>query len=345
MKHPTGYASSRRTASPERQVQLELRRSPGRNKEPKKEPETEQKSHFWRWVGLVALLHVVVISLFCLFYEFAPSTPPPEPFISLLPPGDTVKGTPGAQQAPKIGPSTPAPSVQHTAPPPVPVQPPPQPVAVKPPPVPVPQPVEPPVVKTDVPQLVPDKPVPKPPQKVKVKVDLTQLVDGPVPDKPVVKPKHHKKPVAVAPTDDNAPDSDAPSNPNSTGLSKEQIAQQLGKKIEESGATNAEKIGKSGSANSHANSFADFYDSIRDQAYSKWKYPNLADETANSPVVTIHVEKDGHVPPDQVVLTQSSGNAAYDQSALAAAKSLGYLYQPLPEGCPPDISINFKLTR
>ena len=62
-------------------------------------------------------------------------------------------------------------------------------------------------------------------------------------------------------------------------------------------------------------------------------------------MVKIHVEKDGRVPPELVTLEQSSGNQAYDQSALDATRSLGYLLQPLPDGCPPDIHINFKLTR
>jgi TonB family protein len=78
---------------------------------------------------------------------------------------------------------------------------------------------------------------------------------------------------------------------------------------------------------------------------SQWQSPNLADETAVNPIVQIHVEKDGRVPAESAHLIQSSGNASYDDSALAAAKNLGYLHEPLPDGCPPDIPITFKLTR
>ncbi|MCE0484726.1 MAG: TonB C-terminal domain-containing protein [Methylacidiphilales bacterium] len=341
MKHTTGYAQPRRLASPKKQVRLDLRRNPG--KTPDGEPELESKSSFWKWFGFVALLHVIIITGFYFLYQFlAIQPPPPEQFISLLPPGNTVKGTPGVQQAPKVGASTPAPAAQHAAPPP----PPPQPVAIQPKPAPVPKPIEPqPVVQSDVPPLVPEKPVVKPPPKVKVKVDLTQLVDGPAPDKPVKPKPHHKKPVAVTHPDDNAPDTDTPSSPDNNGLSREQIAAQLGQKLAHEGTTTATATGTSGSANSHPNSFADFYAAIHDQVLSKWTPPNLADATTVNPIIRIHVEKDGRVPPELVTLIRSSGNSAYDDSAVSVAKSLGYLYQPLPDGCPPDIPITFNLTR
>jgi len=331
MKHPTGYAPPRRRVSPKKQVRLDLRRSAP---PPDDDLGTRRKSHFWRWVSLVALLHLVAIGLFCLLYEGSPP-PPPEPFMSLLPPGDVVKGTAGTQEAPKLGPTTPAPSVQHSAPPPA---------AIQPPPKPTPRPAPPkPILTTDAPPLVPNKPTP--PKPPKVKIDLSQLVDGPATatDKPKPKP-HLTKPVTPA-HDSNAPDHASASNPDSTGLSKEQIAAKLGDKMKAAGVADSVKIGPSGSDHSQANPFAEFYDSLRDQAMSKWEYPNLDDETAVNPEVMIHVEKDGRVPPESVTLQRSSGNKAYDDSALAAAKNLGYTLEPLPDGCPPDISITFKLKR
>jgi TonB family protein len=125
-------------------------------------------------------------------------------------------------------------------------------------------------------------------------------------------------------------------------LSKEQIAAKLGEKLDAAGVKNAVKPGTSGSTDSRANPFADFYASIRDQAMNQWQSPNLSDANAVDPIVHIHVEKDGRVPTESVRLLQSSGNPAYDDSAIAAAKSLGYLHEPLPDGCPPDISITFK---
>jgi TonB family protein len=162
----------------------------------------------------------------------------------------------------------------------------------------------------------------------------------------VTKPKPPlKKPAAKTPDDSANQDHETTAKPDSAGLSKEQIAAKLGDKLDAAGVKNAIKTGTSGSDHSTANPFADFYASIRDQVMSQWQSPNLTDETAVSPIVQIHVEKDGRVPIESVHLVQSSGNSSYDDSAVAAARGLGYLHQPLPDGCPPDIPITFKLTR
>lgn len=357
MNHPTGYAKPRPLAAPRKKVRLDLQR-----RRPKPDPDDEldarQKSHFWKWVGLVALLHVAVLSLVYWIYEKTESAPkPPEQFISLLPEGDVVKGTPGAQEAHKLGPTTPAPAVHHSSAPPPPPTPAVQPKPVIPPPVAIepPKPIQPkplppkPVVKTEAPTPLADKPVtppkPAPPKPPKVKVDVT-LADAPAADKPVTTPKPHlKKPAAKSADDSEDQHHEATAKPDSAGLSKQQIAAKLGEKLDSVGVKNAAKSGASGSDNSRANPFADFYASIRDQVMSQWASPNLADETAVNPVVQIHVEKDGRVPVESVHLIQSSGNSAYDDSAVAAARGLGYLHEPLPDGCPPDIPITFKLTR
>ena len=348
MKSPASYAPPRRLAG-KRPVRLDLRRAAPRS--PDDGSIVERKSHFWKWFGLVALFHLVAICIFGWLYEASPTPKPPEQFISLLPDGDVVKGTPGAQQAPKVGATTPAPSVHSASPPPAPTPAvkPVTPTALIPPSIPTPKPIQPKpvVIKPDAPLVTQDKPVTPP--KPKVKVDLTQLVNGPAvaADKPVTKPKPHpKKPVAVTTTDDaNTSDRNAASNPDSHGLSREQIAQELGRKLQAAGINDAVKIGTSGAANSQPSSFADFYASIRDQVMSKWQHPNQLDDSAVNPIVQIHVEKDGRVPPESVTLVRSSGDPIYDDSALTAAKSLGYLLQPLPDGCPPDIPITFKLTR
>lgn len=338
MKPSVGSVSPRRLAA-QKPVRLNLRRAAplppdGENVRP--------KSHFWRWVILITLFHVLAIGIFSWLYRASPP-PPPESFISLLPPGNVVKGTPGQQEAAKVGVSTPA--AHQAAPTPAPQ------AAVKPPPAPTPPPVEPkPVIKPDAPLIAHDTPAIKPPKpappKPKVKVDLTQLVDGPAvaDDKPVVKPKPHKKHVEKT-TTDTATAQDTTSTPDNSGLSKAEIAAKLGQKLEAAGIKDAVNIGASGSDHTQANPFADFYASLRDQVMSKWTSPNLTDETAVNPVVQIHVEADGRVVPESVTLQRSSGNQSYDDSALAAARSIGYTLQPLPDGCPPDISITFKLTR
>jgi TonB family protein len=210
-------------------------------------------------------------------------------------------------------------------------------VAVKPPPVPVPVKPKPVIIKPDAPDVAAIKPPPPKPAVKLTKADLN-LADAPSPDKPVKSKTHPKKKTTVATNAD-------PSSPDTTGLSKEEIAAKLGQKLEQAGAVNQTAVGQDGSDHSQANQYQDFYRMIHDQVMGQWHHPNLVDETAVNPVVKIHVEKDGRVPPELVTLEQSSGNPDYDQSALDAARGLGYLLQPLPDGCPPDISINFKLTR
>jgi outer membrane biosynthesis protein TonB len=323
-----------------KQVRLDLRRAPP-PPDPDDEMANRQRSNFWKWFGLVALFHLLVLVGVMIFYR-GTSTPPPPQFMSLVPMGDTVEGTPGTQAAPKLGATTAAPAVHHhhttpTPTPPAPVTPPP--VAKTEPP---PEDAQPVVHEENAPKLVS---VPKPakpkPAKPKIKVDLT-LADGPVAKTPPPKHKHPNKP-APTPAEQQDDDRDA-STPDSAGLSKMQVASLLGKKIQAAGIENATKTGISGAADGHANPFADFYASIQEQVMNKWQNPDQDDLQATNPVVQIHVEKDGRVPPEQVVLLRGSGNKAIDDSALGAARDLGYTLQPLPDGCPPDISINFQLT-
>jgi outer membrane biosynthesis protein TonB len=339
MKSPAGKNPVRRRVA-KKQVRLDLRRAP-----PPPDPEDEranrQRSNFWKWFALVALFHVLIFAVVMFFYH--ESTPPPEPqFMSLVPLGDTVKGTPGTQEAPKLGATTAAPAMHkhHLKPPtptpPAPLEPPPVAQAQTPP-----DESRPIIHQENAPALVQSKPKPAKakPAKPKIKVDLT-LADGP-PEKTPPKHKHVKKAAPAASEQNDDRDAEAP---DSTGLSKMQVASLLGKKIEAAGIENSAKTGVSGSADGHANPFADFYASIQEQVMNKWQNPAQDDQQATNPVVQIHVEKDGRVPPEQVVLLHGSGNQAIDDSALSTAKSIGYTLQPLPDGCPPDISINFQIT-
>ncbi len=286
------------------------------------------RSPFWKWVAIIALVHLVIIAGFALL---RPQPQPPEPFISLLPTGDVVHGSPGAQQAPTAAPTTSS-AVARPA----------SAMASPPPPAPAPTPSAP-VPKAMMPKPAPTpvpKPAPPPVPKVKVDLHLVERVDDATPAP--AKPKHVKKTHHIAKTEPAA-DHDQAAAPDTTGLSREEIAAQLGKKLEAEGVQASQQAGTSGSTEGSANRFADFYASIRDQVMNKWITPNLTDQAQQPPVVMIHVESDGRVPPELVSLKQSSGNAVYDQSALEAARSIGYTLQPLPDGCPPDITINFKL--
>ncbi len=343
MKPTAGYAKPRRTPEPPPRARLNLQRRP--KPEPEEDLEARQNRAFWRVVVLIALLHVLVILGVSIYYLFAPTPKPPDQFITLLPAGDTVKGKPGAQQAHKIGANKPAAPSHHAAPPPpAPAHvAPPQPQAVTPPPVVKPPPPTP-IVKDNAlaPAPAPIKPArPKPPkpEKPKVKIDLHEVerVDATATDTPPKPAKHHsKKPVK---TPDDSPD-DADSSPDNTGLSKQQIAEKLGDKLEASGTEHAVKYGASGAPNGHANNFQDFYNLIANQVSDAWNSPLTPG--GKEPIVGMHVERDGHVVPESVHLITSSGDAAYDQAALDTVRHLGYLHQPLPDGCPPDITIRIN---
>jgi TonB family protein len=331
MNPPAGKPRARRPVA-KKPVQLNLRRTPTWPEED--ELNENPDGHFWRWFAIVVVLHVIAFIILALIFH-GRSQPQPE-FISLMPQGETVKGQPGPASAPKVAPTLPAPSKQEVEPtPPAP----PQPKVQK---VQPPESKPPPILKPNAPvQATPPKPKPKPkpPAPPKVKVDLT-LADAPDTDEPPPpKPKakvHPKKPAHKA-------DADAATSEETQGLSKQEVAQKLGDQFKDSGTEKADKTGIDGAAHVKQSDFADFYSSIHDQVMNKWTVPNAVDETAVDPVVQIHVDKDGRVPPDLVRLKRSSNNPAFDQSALEAARGMGYTLQPLPDGCPPDISITFNL--
>jgi TonB family protein len=343
MKPPAGQPRARRPVQ-RKQVQLNLRRTPTW---PEEDELDEPRGNFWKWFAVVLLAHVVALAVLLIIFHTHTPKPPPE-FISLLPSGDLAKGTPGAQAAPKIAPTTPKSSHTSTPMPPVPT--PVKPVPDKPkvhhviPPTPAPKP--PPILKDDArEQAPPVKPPPPPkiakvePAKPKIKVDLSQLVNAPDADEPKpVKAKVHPKKI----THPEEHHEDAVESEND-GLTPAQVAAKLGAKLRAEGSDKGTTTGPDGSTHSKASDFSGFYQSIHDQVMNKWSVPNSVDQTALDPIVRIHVEKDGHVPADRVTLERSSNNPAFDQSALEAARSMGYTLQPLPDGCPPDISITFNL--
>ncbi|MEI9999496.1 MAG: energy transducer TonB [Verrucomicrobiota bacterium] len=349
MKPTAGYAKGRarsgRITAPTRKTRLNLQRRRQPKPDPEEELDSQQRSTFWKWVLVVALFHVILILVGYVYYE-APSAPkPPEEFISLLPPGDTVKGTPGAQQAHKLGIHMAA-APHHAAPPP------PASAAPTPPRPVMPKTVVPPVVKTPPPPIVheaehalapvkppPPKPAKPVPPKPKVKVDL-HLVDRAENAETAPKPAKHHPPKPVKTHDTTGDDDD--DTPDSTGLSKQQIAEKLGDKLNASGTRNAEKVGASGAPNGSANRFQEFYELIAEQVHDEWNSPNVSSAVQAEPLVHIHVERDGRIAPGSVYLERSSGDPGYDQTAIETVKRIGQLREPLPEGCPPDITINFN---
>jgi outer membrane biosynthesis protein TonB len=342
MKSPAGQPRARRPVQ-RKQVQLNLRRTPTW---PEEDELDEPRGNFWKWFAVVLLAHVVVLAVLLILLHTHAAKPPLE-FMQVMPSGDLAKGTPGAQAAPKIAPTTPLSSHTSTPVPPEPT--PVKPVPEKPkihhviPPTPAPKP--PPILKDDArEQAPPVKPHPPKvakvePAKPKIKVDLSQLVNAPDTDEPKpAKAKPHPK--KVHHTEEHHEDAVESEN---DGLTPAQIAAKLGAKLEAEGTDKGTTTGPDGSTHSNNNDFAEFKNLIHDKVMSEWSVPNSVDPTAVDPLVRIHIDKDGYVPPDSVSLERSSNNLAIDQSALEAARKLGHLSEPLPDGFPPDTSISFNL--
>jgi TonB family protein len=124
------------------------------------------------------------------------------------------------------------------------------------------------------------------------------------------------------------------------GMSKEGVAEKLGAALKNSGVTNAVKIGRSGDPNGGGNDNAWYYTIIRDQMYTAWQPPMTVSSKRLHAIIQILVEKSGAI--SKVELLQSSGNQEYDDSALSAARSVGRIKQPLPEGLDGNITITFN---
>jgi TonB family protein len=354
---------------------------------PSKDPGND---HLWRWVGWVALAHVVVLLVFLLMGLFKPAPPKEQQWIDLMPSGSLTHGTP-AGTAPSAALHTnttashtqphhtstarleteetplpshpiahsPTPALHHISEEHTPVssespQPTPHrrhhetedpshtvptPSAVRPAPTihhsPTPHPVKtpPPVELQEVTRVVPA-----------AAPEATEAPERHASATPRPTEHHHHTPSPEPQhTAQDEPRDTTPDAPSQEEITR--LLQQHTSTANPAGVSQATHSGPSGVANGHANEFGPFYASIRDQIYDAWQAPGTPDGHAVSPVVQIHVEPDGRVPAEQVVLVRSSGNADYDNSALAAARSLGKLHQSLPAGCPPDIKVTFDPSR
>ncbi len=225
---------------------------------------------------------------------------------------------------------TPTPHRHHTPPPPIETpQPTESPVATAPP-------LTPPPVVQPTPTLKPHHTHTPTPHKVIV--DLHEVV-RPDPD-PAVSPDPTPSP-RPTPTHTHHPHVTPPpqDTPDPTQSTAE-IQHELEQHLQHAGVQSATNTGDSGIKGGQASDFGGFYDSIKNQVYDQWHAPGSIDPNLQA-IVQIHVEKDGRVPREQVTLVRSSGNQAYDDSALDAARNLGQLNMALPEGCPPDIKITF----
>ena len=256
-----------------------------------------------------------------------------------LPPTPSVSGSaPKAPEPPAPPPPQPPPPTPPT--PPTPPQPevvqPPMPPTPTPVPVPTPTPVIPPppsdivIPKKTIPHP-PTPPAPTPPAMPKPhtpQVNLTKVVrttqpPSPMPGTPV------SRPVPKA-TGQGA----------GTGLTPSAVADRLSQALNGSGAVAHVAVASpSGAVGAPGND--GYYNLIREQMYAKWAQPMELAGLHLRAKIQIKVERDGTI--SQSSLLASSGNATFDETALAAARRVVKLSKPRPNDVPEIVDITFKL--
>jgi len=296
-------------------------------------------------------------------------------FIAL--PSQQVSATPpasgSASQAPPPAAAPAAPTPVAPPPPPTPVTPPtpveptptpPTPVAETEPPAPAPTPDAPSAI------VIPQKPTPPAPEasvktdkaekKKKKKKAKTPAAAAPddtddeaTPDKPAAHvPKVNLQEVdrsAVAPSTAKGVADGKGTKPNESksaegegnGLTPSGVKDALSKSLNGQGL-DSRVVGPAGGGGGAAGT-ADqwYYDLIRQAMYGAWAQPSeFAGQHLNTKI-KIHIAADGTVSDPSIAA--SSGNAAYDASALDAARNVTQLSKPRPDAIPESIVVNFQL--
>jgi TonB family protein len=264
----------------------------------------KSKSSYQKTILTVAGVHVVVI-LILLFFPSFHKTKPQEKTLQWV----DLPPTSSTTVAPPL-PPTPAPPVPQKN-----IPSPPEPT----PPEPVTPPVKP---KPDPVTPVPDKPKPKP--------------ETPKPDpqpKPKPKPTPPKKPAPVQ-VDLTAVVKKTSKQPATQGN-----ANALTKRL--SDTVDSVQMKSSASTSASSSTVNRYHMEIRNALYQAWQRPTGGPRPLEAQV-TLKVLPDGTI--IYIRLTQSSGNAAMDNSVITATRQAGKLSKPLPQGMgSPDyeVTINF----
>jgi len=333
------------------------------------------RSSFRKTILWVALAHLVLLAIvgFCRFPAKAPASGQVMEFIAL--PSQQVSPTP-----PVSGSASQAPIPSAAAPPaPTPVAPrPPTPVTPPTPVEPTPTPPTPPVAETEPPTPAP---VPVAPSEIVIPQKPTPPAPETPAKTEKKKKKKAKTPAAAAPDDtddDTTPAKSAPhvpkvnlqevdrstaapsaakgvaegkgTKPNESksaegegnGLTPSGVKDELSKSLNSLGL-DSHLVGPASGGGGGPAGTADqwYYDLIRQAMYGAWTQPSeLAGEHLNTKI-KIHIAADGTVSDPSIAV--SSGNAAYDASALDAARSVTHLSKPRPDAIPESVNVNFQL--
>ncbi len=313
------------------------------------------------WVTLAHFLVLLLIG----FWPSAKNSPPPE--MTMIEMIDATSATPsskGPAPTPKIAtgpllgnPDQPPPAAGPTSPP----TPPPA-AAEK-------TPLPPPVEKTPEPPVqdpTPESVAPPTEQtddfavkETKNKTPQEPKKESKKPSPPDKKPSVSKKTpikvnlkeVARTGAESEASNSKAPSSTSrsssknssssNTQLSSSEITSRLGAALGKSGSGGAIQIGPLSSPGGGTGNFGSYYDLIRKQMFSAWNRPVHLTQKELTALVKITIENDGRI--SNVSLVSGSGIRDFDESIVEAARRVGRIREPLPEGLNHEITIRFKL--
>ncbi len=173
------------------------------------------------------------------------------------------------------------------------------------------------------------------PKKSAVKINLKEVVR--------TGEEGVKSQTKLSPSPSNSSLRPSSSKNNSLGesASPSEITSRLGSALSKSGTGGAVQIGPISSPGGGSGNFGTYYDLIRKQMFSAWNRPVHLTQKDLSALVKITIEKDGRI--SNVALVSGSGIRDFDESILEAARRVGKIREPLPEGLNHEITIRFKL--
>ncbi len=331
--------------------------------EPSGRAPRRREPHFGRVFAIVAGAHVVVLLVFS-FWSWLVPKPKPAEVIAMFNPGDLVAGAPGAAGGGPSAAPAPAPKALPLSVPRLTLPPP----ASRPPPEPTPTSTPPPAVKTpaaEAPSQIPlAKTPPKPTPTPKPKpAPAPEANEAPASEAPPAKPKIKVNLKEVTRTSAGAVASNPPNaRPDGadggTGLSAADVRAKLGQGLQQAGIGTGTGFGKgaggpagsggmgvgaSGVPGGLGGQYADYFTLIRDQMYAAWDQPIALVGKGLQTQVAIVIEKDGRI--SSVALHRGSGNPEHDATALAAARRVGRIRRPLPDGLDGQVTVNFRLEK
>jgi TonB family protein len=166
--------------------------------------------------------------------------------------------------------------------------------------------------------------------------------------KPIPKPTPRKTLVAKASPKPATKPKSSPAKANAKLEKKDEIVLAKKDSASQSGSTQSGSTGKAGTAGggSSGSEFGWYGNMLHDRFYSAWIQPttNVPSGAKISTLVTVRIEKDGHV--SKFEIAKPSGNATVNESVAAVAKQISQVDPPptgLIKGDHYDVKINFEL--